>query len=172
MGNQQDGELIARDAVDGQRRAVQADRAFLRNEMRQRKRRAQIEMRHAVEIATRDNFRKAIDMAGDDMPAELVTHFQGTFEIDSGAGAPGSHIGQCQRFSSGIDLEPGAVAQPPHCHRRQAGARTGNGSANGNAFRRIGAGNADTAQLAPRFDAQDFTDIGNKAGEHQRKTLS
>ncbi len=49
--------------------------------MRDVVRRLDVEMRHAVEVAARDDRRDAVDVAGDDMAAEFVADFQRAFEI-------------------------------------------------------------------------------------------
>ena len=72
-------------------------------------RRAQREPRHVGQVLARENFGDAVDMAGDDMAAQLVAELEGAFEIDAGAVAPAADSGQPQRFGRGVDRKPGAA---------------------------------------------------------------
>ena len=76
------------DLVDGQRGSVERDRALFGDEFRQILRRLDLEMRHGVEIAPRDEGRHAIHMAGDHMAAEFVADLQRPLQIDRLARRP------------------------------------------------------------------------------------
>lgn len=78
-GNEQDGEGVAIDLVDGERGSVQRHRPLLGDEFRQSMGGDDVEMRHAVEILARGQFRHAVDMAADEMAAKLVADLQRAF---------------------------------------------------------------------------------------------
>ena len=82
MRNDHHVEARAVDAVDGERRAVERDRAFFRDEARQLRRRLEDEARHVALIVALDDFRHAIDVSADQMSAELVAELQRPLEID------------------------------------------------------------------------------------------
>ena len=85
-------------------------------------RRLDVEMRAMPsKIARATIVRHAIDMAGDDMAAELVADFERAFEIEPRARTPLAGGRARQRFGRGIDVERGAIARLPDRDRGQAG---------------------------------------------------
>ena len=76
------------DAIDGERRAVERDRAFFGDEARERVRARDDKAAMPSKISTATIFADAVDMAGDDMAAEFVADLQRPFEIEFGAGLP------------------------------------------------------------------------------------
>ena len=80
------------DLIDGQRHAVERDRALGGDETHQLSRRAQRQPRHVGQVFARDKLGDAVDVTGDDMPAELVAHLQRAFEIEPGALLPGAAV--------------------------------------------------------------------------------
>src|SRR3546814_9837847 len=47
-----------------------------------------------------------VDMAGDDMPAQLVADLQRAFEVQAAAGVPHPRRGARERFGARVDREP------------------------------------------------------------------
>src|SRR5690349_16873546 len=113
------------DLVDGQRYAVERDRAFLGDHRAERARNAEADLERVALGASADDRGDRIDVAGDDMPAELIAQAQRAFEVELRALLPVA----ARRFGNGfarhIDREP-VVAL---VNDGQADARTGDGSA-------------------------------------------
>jgi len=84
--DQENLEVVAIDGVDGERRPVERDRTLDRDEFCAVFWRAEAEMRHAVEVAPRQNVGRAVDMAADHMAAEFVADAQRPLEIDQVGG--------------------------------------------------------------------------------------
>ena len=159
----------ARDAVDGERRAVERDRSLLGDVFGEIGGRFEFETHHRIEGRARDDPRDAVDMAGDHMAAELVADLQRTFEIEAGAGPPAAGRRARQRLGADIDLEPCPVAVAADADSGEAWPRTGDRSAERDRIPRIGAGDPDAPQGAARLDRDDFPDIGDETGEHLKE---
>ena len=82
------------DLVDGQRDAVERDRALLRDEARERLRRAQASSAPCRSGLRARQLGEAVDMAADDMAAEFVANLERALEIDARALLPA-----CRRWS-------------------------------------------------------------------------
>src|SRR4029078_4198823 len=74
--------------VDGERDAVERDRALLRDHRREFSRYAELEAQRVPLLARGSGSRDPVDMAGDNMAAELVAHAQGALEVQLRALAP------------------------------------------------------------------------------------
>src|ERR1700704_2945694 len=95
--------------------------------------------------------------AGDDVPAEFVTHLERALEIDARTPLPGSDRGHAQGFGGSIDSEPGAVAVPAAPAHRQADAAAGDRCADGNRFRIVATSDLETREpLRARLDRNHF----------------
>src|SRR5437868_4891989 len=95
--------------------------------MRDFVRRLDFEIRRALERTTRGDCPDAIDVASDDMAAELVADFERAFEIEPRANTPRAGGGALERLRCRIDVERGAIARLPDRDSREtwAGARDG-----------------------------------------------
>ena len=111
-----------------------------------------------------------VDMAGNDVAAELIAHLEGTFEIDPRADRPLAERRAGERLGRGIDGEKAAaVFEPPSFDRREAAAGTGDRGARRDRGRIIG-GRYGQARVAKLVDGDDLADIGDNAGEHYARS--
>ena len=99
----QDGERVAFDLVDGERHAVECDGTLGRDEARKLRRHAQRQFRAVEKIIARDQLGDAVDMAADHVAAELVAEPKRSFEVELGAALPGRGGGHAQGLGGGID---------------------------------------------------------------------
>ena len=113
-------------------------------------RRAQHEARHVGHVLARDHAGDAVDMAGDQMAAELVAEFERPLEIDARAVAPAPDRGDAQRLRGGIDRKPGAAVLLAGADHRQADAGAGDRGALLQFGARIGAGDGQPMQIVRR----------------------
>ena len=109
-------------------------------------------------------FGDAVDMAGDDMAAELVADFIGPFEIDRIANFPVAQRRLRQGFARGRDREP-AILRRALVDHRHAGARAGDRGAHLDG-RDIVMGRDHDMRVAALFDVPDLADIGDNSREH------
>ncbi len=89
MRNDHDPETATIDFIDGEGNSLQRDRPFRGNQVGQIRRGIN---HHPVTITITgdiNNLTQAVNMAGDDMPAQLIPHGKGAFEVDFGANLPG-----------------------------------------------------------------------------------
>ena len=163
----QNREGVGGDLVDGERDAIERDRALGGDEAHQIARRAQGQPRHVGQVLARDKLGDAIDMAGDDMAAQFVAHLQGAFEIEPGARRPCAGRRHAQRFGGGIDRKERAAALFAGLDHREADAGMRDRSADGDTGAGIGAGDLQPAQaFGLRLDRNDLAHIGGDAREH------
>src|SRR5262249_1548363 len=107
------------------------------------------------------------DVAGDEVPAELVADLEGALEVDPGAVPPGSRGRQAQRLGRGVGCEPCALALHARAHDGKADPGAGDRGPVRDAVAREGAADLEPVQVvSPGLDAQDLADIGHDAGEH------
>src|SRR5690606_33214335 len=162
-----DAEAVVVDLVHRQRDAVESDRALGRDGARIGGGKLDEEA-HAVALGTApDDARDRIDVALDDVAAELVAERERALEIDARAGAPGAERRARQRLARGVDGEaPGSAVDD-----READAGAGDRGAE-----RDGAGVVarldHEAGVATRHDLAHTADVGNDAGEHGGPNLS
>lgn len=163
MRDDVDAEAVALDLVDRQRHAVDGDRTLGGDVFRQagRDREGQAD-RFAVGPDRRE-FADAVDMAGDDVAAQLVADFQRPFQVDPRSGVPGAESRLRQGLARGLDHEP---ARPLLDHR-QADAAMGNGGADRNRLR-IEGGLDGEAGVALPFHGPHAPDVGDDSGKHAR----
>ena len=93
-----------------------------------------------------DEIGNAVDMAADQMAAELVAKPQRALEIELGAALPGAGRGHAQGLRGDVDGEEGAIAPPSPLDDRQAGAGTGDRSADLDGVGIVAAGDGQAAQ--------------------------
>ena len=70
--NEQHRKTIAFHPIDRQRRAIERDGPFFRDETREFMRSPDVDAPHAIEIRDRDDFRHSVHMPGHDMAAKFV----------------------------------------------------------------------------------------------------
>src|SRR5690606_29265045 len=77
--------------------------------------------------------RLTVHMAGNDVPAELVTHLERALQVDLRALFPASRRGKTERLLPGLDLEPaligGSLGQGDH-GKADTGACNGSADVN------------------------------------------
>jgi hypothetical protein len=105
-GNDVHAEAIAVDLVHRERDAVDGDRALGGDEARQIGRRLEDEAHAAALRRHRDDRAHAIDMAVDQMAAQLVAELERQFEVDAAALLPVAEMGLGQASRRGLDGEP------------------------------------------------------------------
>ncbi len=114
-------------AADAQVRAVDVRGAFRRNIGRDLRPDAEADTPRFAFLAYTDHRRDTVDMAGDDMPAQLVTQLQRAFEIKAAARFPHAGRGAFHRLSGGVDGKPApAVRVRSLVYDSKAYARAGN----------------------------------------------
>ena len=106
-----------------------------------------------------------VDMAGDDVAAELVADLKRTFEIEEAPLLPHAGRGAAPCLGGNIDREPLLA----FVDDRQADARTGDRGAEIDPRHVVGAGDP-RAQVAALLDGLDPADIGDYACEHCRRS--
>src|SRR6185437_10335553 len=99
-------ETVALDLVDRQRHPFESDRALGRDGAGELVWHAEAEAFGIPLLSPLDDLGHGIDMAGDDMPAELIPNFQRAFEIDPAADTPLLEDRARQRLSRGLHREP------------------------------------------------------------------
>jgi hypothetical protein len=117
----------------------------------------------------RDHLGQPVDMARDDMAAELVADPERAFEIDPvprlpGRGA-GADVGLRDRLGRDVDLEPGAAGGGAAVGDGQADAVAGDRGAERDRLGRVAAGDA-RVQVAAILETLDPADVGDDAREH------
>src|SRR5579883_891873 len=156
-----DAEDGALDLVDGQRHAVEGDRALGRDRARERRWRAEAEADGIAFRAALDDLGRPVDMAQHDMAAELVAEPQGAFEVDLHAGAPGAD----RRPRHGLGGGGGGEPVRPLLDDGEADPRAGDRGADRDLRHREMRGD-DEPRVAPRIDPPDGAEIGDDAAEH------
>src|SRR3546814_14329147 len=94
------------DFVDRQRDAIDGDRALGRDMRRERRGRRDGDGHAVADGFDRHDAPDVVDMAGDDMPAQLVADLQRAFEVQAAAGGPHPRRGARERFGARVDREP------------------------------------------------------------------
>ena len=153
MVDQQHVEARAVDAVDGERRAVERDRALRRDEFGEVARRLQREAHSLALVLARHDLGHAVDMARHDVAAELVADLQRALQIDARAGLPAGSGGKPQRLFPGLDLEPALIgAALRQRDDGEANAGAGDRRADRNGLRIVGRVDPDPRALVERPD--------------------
>ena len=109
----------------------------------------------------RDDLADAVDMAEDEVAAELVAEPEALFEIDAVAFGPAAEDGFRQGFGDGLDREPGAAVGWAHVHDGEADAGMHDGGAEGDFGKRIAAFDLETGQPVAVLGAADGADISD-----------
>ena len=105
-------------------------------------------------------------------PPSSSPSLSGRSRLTLRAVAPAADRGQRQRLGRGVDREPGAAALFAGADDGHAHARAGHRGAVDQFGARIGAGDGEAAQIiGARLDRPHFAEIGDDAGEHQRRSL-
>ena len=123
VGDQENLEGVALDSVNGERGPVQRDRTLDRDELGQLSRGAKREMGHAVEIASRQNFRRSVNMAADHVAPELVADFERALKIDAATPSPMGKRGDRERLGPHVESDGRTAAIGLNADDRQASAR-------------------------------------------------
>jgi len=160
---------LVRHFVDCKRNAIDRDRALGRDIGREFLGRRDPELDRAAGILPADNPANGIDMAGDDMPAQLVTQLERLFKVELAPGSPLVLRRAADRFARDIDREPGIAGFAAALDHGQADARTGDRGADRYPGRIIGAGN-DDAQVALLANFADRADGGDYSGKHHLRS--
>ena len=159
-----DAEAPAIDLVDGQRHAIQGDRALGCDESGQRGR----NLEHiAPAIAFRrdgNDIGDAVHMAGNDVAAQLVAHAQGALQIDLGALAPGAERRLGQRLARRGDRE----AAGRLVDHGQAAAAAGDRGADIHGIHVEGGRDGEQGIAAP-IHGNNASHICDNSGEHGPK---
>ena len=105
-------------------------------------------MRHAVEIATRQDLGDPIDMAAHHMAAELVADLERPLEVDAPPFPPSAK--SCHRKRLGADVESERRTLPPRldANHREARAGIGDRGSQRNCSGVVGARDPEPVQLA------------------------
>src|SRR4030081_3378792 len=152
VGNNQYRERVARGLVDGERDAVDRDRALRRDEADEISGNTEGEPRHVGQILTRGQGRDPVGVAGDDVSAELVADPERALEIDAPAVAPLPDRGHSQGLRRGVDREPAAVAVPAASDDGEAHAAAGDRGADVDRVGIVAAGDLEPRKsLRPRL---------------------
>ena len=170
--NQQHLERIALDRIDRERRPVERDRALDSDEFRQILRRADKEMRHAVEIAPGEDFRDPVDVAAHHMAAKLVADLKRPLEVDMAPLPPFPERRHRERLGPDVEGDrrtAHARLDADHC---QARAGIGDRGADGNRFGVVSAGDPESPQIAGRRNINDLSDVADNPSEHPKTLLA
>ena len=155
------------DLVDGQRHAIDRDRAFLRHIGRDVLARDDLEPRRAADILGQCDPADRVDMTGNEVPAKLVAQTQRAFEIEAAVLAPLVLRGAADGLARNVDREPGIAFLAALLDHRQAYARAGDRGTDVDPGGVPGACDHG-AQVAPVFDALNGADGSDDPGEHAR----
>src|SRR5690606_3291514 len=168
VADQQYVEIGAVNGIDGERGAVEANRPLRGDETGQVLRRAEPDAHGLAFRRDGEDFRPAIDMAGDDMAAKVITDLQRPLEIHPRAFPPAGDRRQAQGFLPGLDLEPALVrALVRQAGDGKADAAMGDGGTYVDGLWIIGGGDPEPYPLVHRRDGRDGADIGDDTCEHQ-----
>ena len=94
------------DGVDGQRNAVERDRALGRDEPGEVGRHPEAEAARVALPLDRDDLGQPVDVPRDDVPAQFVAEPERPLQVDARARPPGSQGGALERLGGGLDHEP------------------------------------------------------------------
>ncbi len=117
-----------------------------------------------------DHIANAVDVAGDDVPAQFVAQPERLLEVECCASVP-QRGGAADAFARDVDREPSVAGAPAAIDHGQAHARTGDRGADRDPRRVERAGDRH-AQVAALLDAADGADRGDYPGEHESLSLS
>ena len=151
--------------VHRQRDAIDGDRTLGRKVGRERLGRIESETARIARWRNAGDRGDAIDMAGDDMTAQLVAKLQSGFEIEARAFGPTAGNGARHGLGRSIDREPGIARRAALVDHGEAAARTGDRCAHGDG-RRIEGACDDKAKVALLPHFADRADGGDYAGKH------
>src|SRR5262249_25728374 len=98
MRDDVDSEAPSFNLVDGQRHAVDSDRALARDQPLERRRHLDREAHGLLLRPALDDTPDAVDMARDDMAAQLVADLERSLEVDARADLPVLDRGEAQRL--------------------------------------------------------------------------
>src|ERR1700722_1045715 len=104
-------------------------------------------MRHAVEIAPRQDLGDSIDMAADHMAAELVADLQRPLEVDAPPRPPLPERRDCKRLGAEVESERRTFTPRLDANNGEARARIGDRSAQGNGSGVVSARDPEPVQL-------------------------
>src|SRR5262249_21930817 len=145
------------DFIDGQRDAVERDGSLWNNKARQSARYAQAKSGAVEKIVPGDEFGHSIDMAIDEVPAELIAQPKRSLQVDARAALPipGCRYAQCFRRGIGRKERPSAGCAAVHdC---EANPRAGNRGADCDRIGLVIAGDNKSPQLSgPFFDVKNL----------------
>src|SRR5512132_2302196 len=147
--------------VDGQRNAVDGDRPLRGDEAGELSRRLEDEAARGPFRRDRHYAADAIDVAGDDMPAQLVADPESALEIHRRTRPPFTEGGAPQRRRRGMDGKPAGF----FVDHRQAHARAGDRRADRDGVVVETAGDLD-AGVAVVANVPHASEVGDDAGEH------
>lgn len=166
MGDEVDAKNVTFHLVHCQRRAVQCDGAFGRNETGQITGRAELDAGAVSLFADIEHLGHAIDVARDNMPAQFVTDFQGPFQVQLVPDSPeiAADVRGIDAFGRDFHIEPVLRLAPQRDHS-QTHTITGNRSTNINCIRVIG-GPDPGAQITALFDLKHLSDISDNSSKH------
>ena len=162
MRDDVDAETRAGHLVDGERGPVERDRALGRDIHGQMLRRLEREAPALAVGADVDEASEAVDMAGNDMAAELVAGTERALQVDPLAGRPGAERRFRHGFVRHIDREAGAGAVGRDRRGGQADAIAGDRGPDRDPRGDISGADGEAATVA----GDDLADVGDDAGEH------
>ena len=110
--NDVDAEARAIDLVHRQRDAVERDRALGRDEARQRHRHLERDAHGLAFRRHRDDLAHAVDMAGDEMAAQLVAELSGRSRLTGSPAFQPPSVVLDKRLARRLDREPAVLAVP------------------------------------------------------------
>src|SRR5256885_15041318 len=161
-------ESVARDLVDGQRHAVERDRALGRDVTHELRRCAQRDSRHLGQVIACNHGREPISVTCDQVAAQFVAELECAFEIDFRSMAPTASRGEPQGLGGGIDREPGAAVLLARADHGQADAGAGDRGAFDDRGALVATGDLEPAQaLRARVHMHHLADVGHNPGEHE-----
>ena len=159
------GAVRVDDRVDGQRDAIDGDRSLGGEIRREVAGDPQVDAARVPVGADRAHLRDPVDMAGDDVAAELVAQPHRTLQVEAAALLPLLGGGTRHGLAGDVDHEPAALSRRCLVDHRQAYARTADRRAQVDAGGVIG-GVDRHAHVAAVLDPRDGADVADDSGEH------